>query len=471
MKKLLSSLSVLAALFVVASCTKIRTTEIGSDLIPSVDNISVFDTSFEVITELSYLADSSRIANTADHVVGIMDDPSFGRTTGEIYFQLMATRGVAQPFGPVDSIIGLDSVVLSLRFKNLYGDSNAIGNFRVYRIDPSSDFRDSSLGYVISHPSFPVAEQLGAKDFVSFTSLDDSLQYVKANDTIKVSRKLRIPLDVAFGNELMHLDSNLYKNDTLFNNYFKGFALKMDESSPYKRALAYLNLADTGTYLTFHYRKTLNGAPDTVVTNFSFRSKHNANTIARMTAGSDFENNLANNPPSVNAQEIYMQSTPGTMVKIKIPNLQNIGNRLIYRAALIAEKIEGKEDALFTGPDLLFLDAYDTSNLGNGYVTIPISFIGNANQALKYDPLTFGGYFKDNKYEFDLTRYVQHIATKNGHSFDMRLYAPYTTKPFLYGTSTAWLTYPNPVAKGRTILGGGAHPTKKLRLYIVYSKI
>lgn len=472
MKKLLCSLSTLAAFICIASCTKIRTTEIGSDLIPTVDNVSVFDTTYDVISELDFLADSTRIVNTANHAVGLMEDPSFGNTSAEIYFQMMATRGIARPFGPLDSIIGLDSVVLNLRYKTLYGDSNAIGNFRVYRISQSSDFRDSSLGYLISHPSFPVSEQLGAKDNVLFSTLNDSLMYVNGTDTVRVSNKLRIPLDLAFGNELMHLDSSLYQNDTLFNNYFKGFALKVDPGSPYKRALAYMNLADTGTYLTFHYRRISNGSPDTSITNFRFRSKHNANIIARQFSGTNFENNIASNPPGVNAQEVYLQSTPGTMVKIRIPHLQNIGNRMIYRAALIAEKLDGLEDDYFTGPDLLFLDAYDTAaTTGNGFVTIPISFIGNSNLAMLYDPAQFGGYLKDGKYEFDLTRYVQNIATKGGHSFDLRLYAPYTTKPFLFGTATAWLMRINPIAKGRAILGGGAHPTRKMRLYIVYSKI
>lgn len=475
MKKLLYSLSFLTAFFLlIASCTKIRTTSIGSGLIPAVDNVTVFDTVIEVESEIVPLPDSSRVIYSADHALGILEDPTFGVTNAEVYLQLLApflsSTPNPQPFGSRDSLIGLDSVVLSLRYKSIYGDSNTVGNFKVYEIDASSNFRDSSLGYLISQPSFPVTNLLGQRDAVLFSTLNDSLQYKKGSDTIKTGNEIRISLDNAFGMRLMDLDSNVYKNDTNYNTLFKGFALKIDPASSYKRALVYVNLLDAGTRLAFHYRKTVSGVADTVVTEFTLRTKHNANLITRNNSGTPYQTNLANGTGS-NQQELYLQSTPGSVAMLKIPGLPGLTNRLIYRAALIAEKLDGQEDNYFTEPNLLFLDAIDTGSTGNGYLTIPKSFQGTET-APRYDPLAFGGFLKEGKFEFDLTRYVQGIATNNEHSFALRLYAPYTTKPFLYGTPTAWVMNPNTsVAKGRVIVGGGANPTKKLRLYIVYSKI
>ncbi len=471
MKKLLYSLSFLIGFFLcISSCTKIRTTELGADLIPAVDNVTVFDTVIDVYSEIIPLADSTRMRDTGIHALGIMQDPSFGTTTGEVYLQLLPPYANKRPFGSPDSLVGLDSVVLSFRFRSLYGDSNSVENIQVYEIDPASGFRDSSLGYMISHPAFAVAGMLGQKSF-NFTTLNDSLLYLKANDTVRTVNEIRIPLDNSFGLRLMGYDSTVYQSDTTFTQQFSGFALKIDEGSPLKRAMAYLSLLDAGTRLSVHYRRTSAGVPDTAVTEFTFRNKANANLITRNTSGSAYATNLAGGTGS-NQQELYIQSTIGSVAMLKIPGLQNISNRLIYKASLIAERIDGQEDGYFSEPNLLFLDAIDTAAGGTGYVTIPRSFTASDALALKFDPSLFGGYLKNGRYEFDLTRYVQDIATNHAYSYDLRLYAPYITRPRLYGTSTTYTMSPvTPVTRGRVIVGGGAHATKKLRLYIVYSKV
>ena len=152
MKKLLYSLSLLIAIvFYISSCTKIRTTDLGGDLIPAVDNVNVFDTTLEVITELYQLPDSTRITRTSDHALGILNDPAFGKTTGEMYFKLQPQLFGSYPFGKSrDSLIGLDSVVLSLKYKSLYGDSNSIQTIRVFEIDQAAAFKDSLQGYIIN---------------------------------------------------------------------------------------------------------------------------------------------------------------------------------------------------------------------------------------------------------------------------------------------------------------------------------
>ncbi|WP_169749192.1 DUF4270 family protein [Flavihumibacter petaseus] len=475
MKKLLYSLSFIVVFILsIVSCTKIRTTEIGSDVIPPVDNVTVFDTVLEIQSEIIPLADSTRMRDTGTHALGIMQDPSFGITSGEVYLQLLAQLSsgspIKQPFGPPDSILGLDSVVLSLRYRSLYGDSNAMENLKVFEIDQSSGFRDSSLGYLISQPSFAANNLLGQKSF-TFSSFNDSLIYLRANDTVKTVNEIRIPLDNSFGLRLMSYDSTIYKSDTNFNSQFRGFAIKADEGSAAKRAMAYISLIDGGTRLTFHYRKKVNNAADTVVTEFVFRNKANANLISRNNSGTPYAANLATGT-GTNQSELYLQSTPGSVAMLSIPGLSGLSNRLVYRAALIAERLDGLEDNYFNEPSVMFLDAVNTDPGGSGYYTIPKSFITSATNVLKYEPAQFGGILKNNKYEFDLTRYVQGIVTDGDPSYPLRLYAPYITRPVLYGTSTTYtMNIATPVTRGRIIVGGGANTTKKLRLYIVYSRI
>ncbi|MCG7859989.1 hypothetical protein MD537_23615, partial [Flavihumibacter sediminis] len=101
-------------------------------------------------------------------------------------------------------------------------------------------------------------------------------------------------------------------------------------------------------------------------------------------------------------------STPGSYSLIKIPGLQELNNRLLYKAVLIAEQLEGYDDAMFPTPGLLFLDAVDSAN--SRFITVPNSWVFLQNNSpLFYDPGTFGGFLNNKRFEFDLTSYVQGI--------------------------------------------------------------
>ncbi|HEY8397586.1 MAG TPA: DUF4270 family protein [Flavihumibacter sp.] len=482
MKKLLYSLSfVITALFIIGSCTKIRTTQLGSGLIPAVDNVNVFDTTLEVITTVYPLDDSTRITSSALHAVGLLEDPFFGKTDASMYLQLEPSDFSNYPFGSSpDSIIGLDSVILSLRFSSYYGDSNSVQSFKVYEIDQSAPFTDTSLGYLISHPPFALAEQIGERLNVPFYSLDDSVSYVVVKDTINTANELRIPLTHEFGMKIMNIDTAVYRtgNDSAFETKFRGLAILADPSSAIKKGLAYFNITDReGTKITFHYRRTRNGAPDTTSTTFAFNSgevtytnRGNANLIQRDPSGTAYGNQLVNG--TINQQEIYLQSTPGSYALLQIPGLQDLSNRVIYKASLIAEQLEGYEENTFPTPGLLFLDAVDSAN--SRYITIPNSWVYVSNGApIYYDYTSFGGFLMHKRFEFDLYAYVQGIVTRKEKAYTLRLYAPYMTRPVDPTVSTAQLplTISNRVSAGRTVIGGGDHPTKKLRLYIVYSKL
>ncbi|WP_290793702.1 DUF4270 family protein [Flavihumibacter sp. UBA7668] len=482
MKKLLYSLSfVIATVLLIESCTKIRTTQLGGGLIPAVDNVNVFDTTLEVITTAFEMPDSTRIASGSLHAFGLMEDPIFGKTTAEIYLQLEPSNFKGYPFGSSpDSIIGLDSVILSLRYSSVYGDTNSVQSFKVYEIDQTAPFTDTSTGYLISHPPFQLAQQIGEKLNVPYTALNDSLTYIRVKDTIRTVNELRIPLTNEFGMKLINIDTAAYKyqSDSIFETKFRGLAIVPDGGSAIKKGLAYFNIADAeGTKISFHYRRTRNAVADTTITTFVFNSsdtayanRGNANIIHRAISGTPYETALMNG--AVNQQELYLQSTPGSYSLLKIPGLQELNNRVIYKAALIMETLEGNEEATYPAPGLLFLDAVDSANFR--YLTIPNSwvFLQN-NRPLFYDPATFGGFLNNNRIEFDLSSYVQGIVTRKEKSFALRVYAPYSTRPVLSPSSTnqTELQISNRIAAGRVVVGGGAHPTKKLRLYLVYSKL
>jgi hypothetical protein len=115
------------------SCTKIKGTDIGSDLLPVVDNISTFDTTLEIVTE-NFLFGDSAIPRTAKTTAGqapemllgyISNDPQFGKTTSTLFYE-MAPVFYPYPYEVKDSLY-LDSVVLCLRWTGTtLGDTNLI---------------------------------------------------------------------------------------------------------------------------------------------------------------------------------------------------------------------------------------------------------------------------------------------------------------------------------------------------------
>lgn len=488
-KFLVAAVTVLTGLYLHTACTKIDTTDIGNNLIPVVDNVHTFDTVFEVISDIIINPDSTRLGQSELHAIGsIANDPEFGETEAEAYFSLTPQAYGVYPFPVVkDSITEIDSVILSLPYSTLYGDSNSIQQFEVYEIDPS-DFPDSF--YRIDATPFNLVPGLLGSKMVDFRSLDDSLTYVNYTssvatiyDTIRTANLLRIPLSVSLAEKFIDFDTaNHYKSDSLFRSNFKGLAVRVNKAaSPAPNALAYFNLAGSPTAMVSMYVKVQkNGQIDTATVSFTFSSNSNwrnsANLVKR-TPGNSYLTYISNSNP--NDDLMYIQSTPGSVAVIKIPGLENLPNCVIHRAELILEKIPSAQENFYTPPPVLFIDAINET--GDSTFTIRNDFVFTG-QGLGYDLGSIEGVLRNNtRYMFNLSRYVQSIVTKKLRSHTLRVYAPYAVRPYFESGDGVVTSYPlgseflvnTPVAANRVVLGGGSHPdpAKRLRLRIIYSKI
>ena len=70
-------------------CTKLDTTNLGSDLIPAVDNVNTFADTFAINATQHVYTDTTLVFSTADQVLGkITNDPLFGQSEGKLFFQL-----------------------------------------------------------------------------------------------------------------------------------------------------------------------------------------------------------------------------------------------------------------------------------------------------------------------------------------------------------------------------------------------
>ncbi len=484
-------LLLLIFLMVTASCTRITSTELGSGLIPAVDGVNTLDTIMEVITDNFEETDTTRIYRFDKVIIGaITNDPIFGKTTAFVNFELYPN---SFPFfipGTKDSVV-VDSAVLILSYRGMYGDSLQPLRLRVEEINSNTPL-NFARAYPVNYPNVNPINTIGSLANpldLNIRTIKDSVKnrYEKATNQIRI--KLRPDVAKRF---IKDYDStNAYRNDSTFRSFFAGFSVKVDAINP-ANALLYLNLQDTNTKLALYYNSSTTGATvrDTSVVYFRFSPivSGMANFVTRNRSGAEINAHLTttSKPDSL----VYVQATPGTYIRIKIPNLDKLNNRIIHRAELIAEQVPDDNNLLtldryFEVPRVLLLSIYDSVNkrkrsIPNDYT---IDESGNINL------LSFGGfaslksvpgYDRLVNYNFNLSRYVQGIVTRKDSSFTLRLSAPsndslsyYPPYPNNLFTKMAYLNAAqgNETGAGRVRLGGGTHSRFRMRLRIVYSRI
>lgn len=488
--------AILICSIILLSCRKINeATTLGDDLIPPVDNITTFDTTLDVEVfndTFSVTTDSTRYTKDYTHYLGyISNDPFFGITDARIYMQLKPPAYKYTFLNKPDSL-HIDSVVLILDYVETYGDTTADQTVNVYEISQTSDFHIDTIGvyggYRIRSNNFALAGQLGSRTFKPMI-LNDS---VKAYQDTTVNQ-LRIRLDDSFGQRLLNYDSasgvlGAYASDSAFDSKFRGFALESVSGN----ALMGFNLAGANTKLAIYYKDDNNDAPvnkwDTAVAYFQFNTNARSASAQLVKRGYNGTPVAAAAGLTAPADLVYIQATPGSFARIKIPGLSGLNNRVVHRAELIMEENYHLSDSMFPAPTALFLDAWDAT--ATKYRTVPYDFA--VNLAGTSNLGAFGSYpyiTKDPSgntirvWRFNLSRYVQHLVNGTEPVYDFRLTAPlYLTDRYSgsgSATGTTDLTIGvNPVAaRGRVRLFGGgdgsqpgANP-QRMRLRIVYSKI
>lgn len=477
------------------NCTKIDTTQLGADLLPAIDNVNTFEKIFTVFGSKGTHVDTTKLTRPDIHVLGsINNDPLFGKTEANIYFQLKPDF-FPYYFGSSKDTInnslapgtGFDSVVLCLSYKGFYGDSSIDQRLSVYELSPNTLGFVDSVSYKLNfQPDQPLGDLLGQVT-VKALDLDKYTFFRNGKDSIK--NQIRIKLSNSFANKVFAIDSNKTKpfhSDSLFKELYKGFAV-IAEKSFGGNGLFYISLIDTATRLEIHYRRKNGAAIDTAFSRFNLSvgsanisPSANANFLKRDTSVSEY---LLD--PDTTA--LYILSAPGTAIDLSIPALDTFSNSIIHRAELILEQVPGNflSDKVLTAPSFLYADLIEP---GTAKTYKPVFYDLNPNVA--YDPNSavsffpsggidfsyYGGFMRTKMdpvsgrdiswYAFNLTRYVQNLVTKRGINYKLRVTAPYTLNYYGYT-----VPYNNRLAYGRIKIGNGNNRNYKLRMRIVYSKL
>jgi len=141
-RSLLKGLFPLFFFLAIFGCTKIKNTDIGADLLPAIDNVTTFDTTLSVKVENSFTPDSllprmtrSIYGGIGEFVLGqLSNDPLFGSTTASIFYELKPSDYPFTYQNIADSLY-LDSIVLTLKWKETYGDTNGIQTIDVFKVN------------------------------------------------------------------------------------------------------------------------------------------------------------------------------------------------------------------------------------------------------------------------------------------------------------------------------------------------
>lgn len=465
---------VVTVAIVFSACRKINeATELGSGLIPPIDNINTFETYLNIETDNKLFNDTTKVYFNDDLAIGhISNDPEFGITHSDAYFNISPTILGTYPFFNKDSIVGVDSVVLSLAYSSSYGDTNTFKTIRVFEIAQNGGFNDTTL-YKYNHPDFlTTGGQLGFKTYQS-KALKDSIQIIRKRDTSYLTNVIRVPLSSTLGVRLTGYDTTNtanggYRTDSIFKNLFRGFAVKADNSG---NSLDYFSPTNANTRLIVYYRVKKNGTIDTTSTDFYHQTQGQA-SLVRRTPGANWNTYLTNGIS--NDDKLYLPTIPGSYGELKIPGLDTFRNSVIHRAEIVVTPLPSLQENIFGYPLGLFLDRIN--NAGDTVYTfdndMQINFTGNS---YSYDIAAFGGLLKtDSTIRFNISRYVQNIITTKSRNFTLRLYVP--VRAFVYSPGfnlTNQIFVTDRPAYGRIVVGGGSfiNPAKRMRLRIIYSKL
>lgn len=460
----------------IVGCTKITTTSIGNGLIPPIDGVLTKDTNLAIRSK-NFLDSIPRIYKADDHIVGFVNDPVFGKTEAKINIEV---KPVSYPFSfaaSKDSITAIDSVVLILSYKGVWGDTMRNVGLRVHEISTADTLRIDSL-YKTDRDFATVGELTTSPVQVDVKKLKDSIKVFQDSGV----NMIRIKLSSSFAERLKNYDTlTAYKNDSTFRSYFGGFQISADQTG---NALLKIGLMDDNTKLAIYYRYKASGKLDTAVSYFRTSLKSGASNYIKRDRNAPAEIAVTLASTSIEDSLLYLQTQPGVSAKIKIPDLTLLPNMLIHRAELLMEQVpytNDLSDNYFTPP--LLMIAVDTSFKADSVTRFAIPNSLDFSSGVSSNLLSFGSYpitKRDNSgnltylYNFDITRYVQGIVTRKETSYNnLVLYAPYNEYIFPSVGSTTQLPLTsgafNTAGVGRIRLGGGNNSLHRLRLHIIYS--
>ena len=388
-------------LLVVAWGCKQGDQTLGVDLLPGV---KILDTRYHQektsISTSVYTDTKIRVDRPKYNLLGSFNDPVFGRTDASFVAQFRLP--FYRAFLPTAAI---DSAVLIMTYKTIYGDTVSSQNLQVYELASSLNYEAKYLSS-FNVGNLAATEPIGTGNFIPKFRTDST----KVDTTTQV---IRVRLKNSFGSSLLGIDSLNLASSDLFLNVFKGLYIRSTPISRKGTLVSIINAPMANTtesnpriFLYYHDAKS-----DTR----SYGCEITANSANVASYVHDYSNakfytnlNKENNTDSL----IYIQPTGGIKSKILVPSLstwKDSANYAINKATLTFHADTIMSDSRrYEMPKRLYLTL---DSLGTEI------FPADTKLSSSY----YGGFYDATTatYSFNVTQHLQQIITgkKQNYAF------------------------------------------------------
>ena len=388
-------------LLVVAWGCKQGDQTLGVDLLPGV---KILDTRYHQektsISTSVYTDTKIRVDRPKYNLLGSFNDPVFGRTDASFVAQFRLP--FYRAFLPTAAI---DSAVLIMTYKTIYGDTVSSQNLQVYELASSLNYEAKYLSS-FNVGNLAATEPIGTGNFIPKFRTDST----KVDTTTQV---IRVRLKNSFGSSLLGIDSLNLASSDLFLNVFKGLYIRSTPISRKGTLVSIINAPMANTtesnpriFLYYHDAKS-----DTL----SYGCEITTNSANVASYVHDYSNakfytnlNKENNTDSL----IYIQPTGGIKSKILVPSLstwKDSANYAINKATLTFHADTIMSDSRrYEMPKRLYLTL---DSLGTEI------FPADSKLSSSY----YGGFYDATTatYSFNVTQHLQQIITgkKQNYAF------------------------------------------------------
>ncbi|MES2138423.1 MAG: DUF4270 domain-containing protein [Bacteroidota bacterium] len=422
---------------------------VGLDVQPANDLLGVdYQDTTTLITKtvsVDSLRTDETLIITADALLGIYQDPIFGKTTSSLYTQLrLPTNNPVFGTNPL-----IDSVILSLVYDPAYYGKKQRVEQKVNVYEVAEDIKGENSYYSNNTLTVNTLDLANNYGFIP----EPSKSVTILNELLKP--QLRIPINATFGQTILsnQTTANLASN-TAFQSFMKGFYITTENTVGLNSSegnILHFKMADAQTKLTLYYHND---------TDDSLKYDLGLGSVARFSHfthdySTGIDANLATQlsispPPPAQNDVVFIQSMAGVKATIELPYLMNwinAGDIAINKAELVI-KVDPTSTYMldtFAAPTKLVL--FGINDDGSNYV------LPDANEGDNY----FGGTYNSttHEYRFNIARYIQQVLAGKRKNNGLHLLA---------GSGA--------INANRVVIGGGGSTgAYRMKLNIGYTKL
>ena len=434
------------AIVVVHGCRKPED-NLGLDLIPTDDQLGLFETDSTKLLAYTQLDQPVRTSQLSRNVLGSYVDRQFGLLRAGMAMQVRLTsNSVGQ--GQNTAALVADSIVLSLVYDGLspvYGNLHP-QEFHVYELAEDLSASSDSIYKSDNMPALLLGDLVKEKGVLIIP--EPFIGPVIGNDTL--APQLRLRLDDALAQRFMSVwgtSGGPLENNTNFLLYFKGLAVSVTpQTIPGKGGLLNFPLEAGISKLTLYYHDTTVGLEDTLAYDFAI----NSNSARHTFVDRDFQQ--ATDPGLLNVladstkgQRLnYLQTLGGARVVVNFPHLADYkaaGLDVLAKAELTVP-IAG--EYLLENPPPIIVFAFRKNDEGED-AAIPDQVAGIGQIGGSYDGVA-------RQYRFNITRYVQGLINDEFPNTGLHIVPGF-----------------NGVSGNRAVIGGPEHPVTPMQLRLTFT--